>query len=157
MATSIRGGPLNFIPAISAVSVQSTYAVSDVDEVPSYRKARLARMYAGENPVWVYLRESNTLTSTLYRREPDDSAFLFFTDDTIAARPVLGALNLVAGLGVAAAGLAMLPVDRGDLLRAGLRGALFSVPELAFFNIRKGSFPDLTPGPPARGREDAGN
>src|SRR5262249_11328583 len=55
------GGPLNFIPATSAVSVQSTYAVTDVEEVPSYRRARLARMYAKENPVWVYLRESNTL------------------------------------------------------------------------------------------------
>jgi hypothetical protein len=71
--------------------------------------------------------------------------FLFFTDDTVAARPVLGALNLVAGIGVAAAGLAMLPVDRGDLLKSGLRGVLFSLPELAFFNIRKGSFPDLGP------------
>src|SRR5262249_36010339 len=145
------GGPLNFIPATSAVSVRSRYAVSDVEEVPSYRKTRLAGMYARENPVWVYLRESNTLTSTLYRREPDAPVFAFLTDGTIAARPVLGALTLVAGIGVAAAGLATLPLDRGDLLKAGLRGALFSVPELAFFNIRKGSFPDLTP----RGPEES--
>jgi hypothetical protein len=107
-------------------------------------------MYERENPVWVFLRESNTLTSTLYRRAPDDSAFLFFTDDAIPARPVLGALNLVAGLGVAAAGLAMLPVDHGNMLMAGLKGALFSLPELAFFNIRKGSFPDLNRRGPER-------
>jgi hypothetical protein len=137
------GAPLNFIPAVSAASVRSTYALSGIDELPSYRKARLALMYGRENPVWVFLRESNTLTSTLYHRAPEDSAFLFFTDGAVPARPVLGALNIVAGIGVAAAGLAMLPVDHGNMLKAGLKGVLFSLPELAFFNIRKGSFPDF--------------
>ncbi|HXJ78318.1 MAG TPA: hypothetical protein VMS64_06500, partial [Candidatus Methylomirabilis sp.] len=150
-----RGG-LNFIPAASAVSVQSAYAVSAVEELPSYRKAHLTRMYGRENPVWVYVRESNTLTSTLYRRTPDDSAFLFFTDDAVAARPVLGVLNVVAGLGVAAAGLAMLPVDHGDLLKSGLKGVLFSLPELGFFNIRKGSFPDLETRPIERAETTSG-
>ena len=98
-------------------------------------------MYDRENPLWVFLRESNTLSSTLYRRTHDDSAFLFFTDTAPAARPVFGALNVIAGLGMAAAGLAMLPIDGGELLTAGLKGAMFSLPELAFFNIRKGSFP----------------
>jgi hypothetical protein len=86
----------------------------------------------------VRVRESNTLTSTLYRRNRVDSALLFFTDDTVATRPLLGAVNVVAGLWVSAAGVTML-VDGGELLRAGLRGVLFSLPELAFFNIRKGS------------------
>ena len=31
--------------------------------------------------------------------------------------------------------------DKGEVLSAGARGALFSLPELAFFNIRKGSLP----------------
>ena len=31
--------------------------------------------------------ESNTLTSTLYQRNPDDSAFLFFTDDALPLAP----------------------------------------------------------------------
>jgi hypothetical protein len=137
------GALLNFIPAVSAAAVQSAYAVSEVEELPSYRKARMARMYGRENPVVVFLRESNTLTSTLYRRTREDSAFLFFTDDAIAARPVFGALNLVAGIGVAAAGLATLPVDHGAMVKSGLKGALFSLPELAFFNIRKGTFPIL--------------
>jgi hypothetical protein len=35
----------------------------------------------------------------------------------------------------------MVGVDRGDTLWAGLRGMLFSLPELVFFNIRKGSVP----------------
>ena len=137
------GGMLNFIPAVSAVSVQDGYAVSSVVELPSYRRTEVGRMYARENSVWAYLRESNTLTSTLYRKAPEDSAFLFFTDDAVAARPILGALNVITGLGVAAAGLTTLPLDRGALLTSGIKGALFSLPELAFFNIRKGSFPDV--------------
>ena len=133
--------PLNFIPAAAAVSVRESYAVSETIELPSYRLAALARMYRRENPVRVYLRESNTVTSTLYQRNPDDSAFLFFTDDATVTRPILGAVNLVTGLGVSAVGLFMVGVDGGDTLRAGLRGMLFSLPELIFFNIRKGSIP----------------
>ena len=102
---------MSFIPAVSASAVEAGYAVSDVVELPSYRKAQLERMYQRENPLWVFLRESNTVTSTLYRRAPDDSAFLFFTDTAPITRPVFGALNLITGLGVAAAGLATLPLD----------------------------------------------
>ncbi len=40
----------------------------------------------------------------------------------------------------AAAGIPLLPFDRGETLRSGLRGVLFSLPELAFVNLRKGSF-----------------
>jgi hypothetical protein len=132
-------GTLNFIPAVSARAVRETYAVSETIEIPSYRLAGLARLARSEGALRVRARESNTLTSTLYRRNPADSAFLFFTDDTVATRPLLGAVNVVAGLGASVAGVFTLAVDRGDLLRAGLRGVLFSLPELAFFNIRKGS------------------
>lgn len=129
-----------FIPATSALAVRDNYAVAETIDVPSYRLAALGRMYRQDNAARVYLRESNTLSSTLYRRNPADSAFLFFTDDVVPPiRPLLGAVNIVAGLGVSAAGLFALPVDGGDLLRAGLKGVLFSLPELAFFNIRKGS------------------
>jgi len=154
-------GSLNFIPAVSAISVRERYAVSDIVEIPSYRRAELARMYRRELPLQVFLRESNTLTSTLYRKAPEDSAFLFFTDDVVAARPIYGALNLITGLGVAAAGLVMLPVDHGATLWSGLRGALFSLPELVFFNIRKGSFADVgrrvpAAPPPAIARDESG-
>jgi hypothetical protein len=84
-------------------------------------------------------RESNTITSTLYTRNPADSVFLFFTDDVVVARPLLGIANVVVGLVASAAGLVTSPLDRGRLLRAGLKGVLFSVPELGCFNIRKGS------------------
>jgi hypothetical protein len=86
------------------------------------------------------LRETNTLTGTIYRPNPDDSVFLFFTDDVVAPRPLFGLANLAVGLGAGVVGLATLPVDRGALLRAGAWGALWSLPELVFVNIRKGSF-----------------
>ena len=132
-------GTFNFIPATSSESVKAAYTLAENAEIPSYRLAALAAMYRGENRVQVYLRESNTLTSTLYVPHPEDSAFLFFTDDALPVRPLLGAANLVTGLGVTAAGLFTMAVDRGATLRAGLRGMLFSLPELVFFNIRKGS------------------
>lgn len=138
----------NFFPAAAAVSVERGWAVAEIVEIPSYRRERLARMYREENPLRVFLRESNTFTSTLYRRPTEDSAFLFFTDDTVVPRPLFGALNLVTGIGAVAAGLVMLPVDGGDTLVAGIKGIFFSLPELAFLNIRKGSFEYVERRPP---------
>jgi hypothetical protein len=133
-------GSLVFIPRVSSLIVDGTYAVSGQQRVPSYRGRRLAEMRQEENPVWVFLRESNVVTSTLYRAQPGDSIFLLFTDDVPPARPLFGAVNLVTGLAAGAAGLVTWPVDGGELLWAGLRGALFSLPELIFQNIRKGTF-----------------
>jgi hypothetical protein len=76
----------------------------------------------------------------MYRRNADDSIFVFFTDDAVIARPILGAVNLAVGLAASAVGLVTLPVDSGATLWAGLRGAVFSLPELFFRNIRKGTF-----------------
>jgi hypothetical protein len=125
---------------VSAAAVDSRLAVSEAAELPSYRLERVARLEAERGRLGTWLREGNTLTSTIYRRNPDDSFFVFFTDDTVALRPLLGAANLVAAAGASVAGLVTMPLDHGARLRAGLRGALFSLPELAFVNIRKGSF-----------------
>ena len=133
-------GSLNFVPQISALVVEDTYAVADRLDFASYRRRRLAEMRRDENPVRVFLRESNVVTSTLYRTQPRDSIFLFFTDDLVTLRPLFGAMNLMTGLAASAVGLTMLPVDGGETLWAGLRGAVFSLPELVFQNIRKGSF-----------------
>jgi hypothetical protein len=133
-------GSLVFIPRMSALIVDDTYAVSERERVPSYRDRRVAVMRREENPVWVFLRESNVVTSTLYRPQPRDSIFLFFTDDVGPVRPLFGAVNLVTGLAASVAGVATLPVDGGELLWAGLRGAVSSLPELVFQNIRKGTF-----------------
>ena len=131
---------LNFIPFISAVAVDHSYDVAGVDELLSYRRLRVEEMSRRENPLVAYLRESNTVTSTVYRRDPDDSFFVFFTDDSLAPRPIFGAFNFMAGLGASVVGLIQAPLDRGHALSAGLRGMLFSLPELAFVNLRKGSF-----------------
>ncbi len=130
-------GPLAFIPFVSAGEVTGAWPVTDVEERPSYRRMRLGAM----PDLGARLRETSTLTATIYRPNPDDSVFLFFTDDAIAPRPLFGLANLVVGIGAGVAGLATLPVDRGALLRAGFWGALWSLPELVFVNIRKGSFP----------------
>ena len=96
-------------------------------------------MIAADDSAWVRLRESNTWTSTLYRPDERDSYFVFFTDESVLWRPLQGVANLLAGFGKAGLGLARLPFDGGRDMSAGLRGAVFSLPELAFFNIRKGS------------------
>jgi len=133
-------GALAVVPFVSALAVDRVYRVVARDEIGAYRHLREEEL-AGAGSRWrVRLRESNTLTSTIYRYGPDDSLFLFFTDDAVAARPVLGAANLAVAAGGSLAGLVLLPLDRGVTLLAGLRGVLYSVPELAFVNIRKGTF-----------------
>src|SRR5438552_1345739 len=133
-------GSLSFVPALSASIVKERYGVSDVFRILSHRRAGLARHDEEENSLRVFLREPNTITSTHYWRNSRDSTFVFFTDDVVVTRPVFGAANLVAGVAASAVGLVTAPFDRGKLLRASLRGAFFSLPELFFQNIRKGSF-----------------
>ena len=130
--------------------------MAEVAEIPSLRMTQMAAMYARENRARVYLRESNTLTSSVYRANPRDSFFLFFTDDVVLPRPLYGALNLVAGLGQAVLGLLRLPFEGPDEVVAGAKGAFFSLPELFFVNLRKGSL-DYGPSMVARtGLESSG-
>ena len=89
------------------------------------------------------LRESNVFSSSIYRWHDEDPAFIFFTDDLLWARPLAGGFNLAAGVAQAVTGLIALPWDQGENLRLGMKGLLLSLPELFFFNIRKGSFPEL--------------
>jgi len=112
---------------------------------------RMSEMYDRENRARVYLRESNTLTSSVYRSNPRDSFFVFFTDDLIWPRPIYGAVNLLAGLGQATLGLLQLPFSGPGELVAGAKGAFFSLPELFFVNLRKGSL-DYGPSEVARTR-----
>lgn len=130
---------LAFIPAASAGAVAASYHVAARFIWPSFRERRLAELARSEPALVVALRESNVLTSTLYERDPADSRFLFFDEDAVLVRPLTGALNVVYGLGQAAVGLLTLPVDGADRLGGGLRGVLFSLPELAFWSLRKGA------------------
>jgi hypothetical protein len=131
---------LNFIPFLSAWAVNGAYRVEERVERPSARSMKLEQMYQHENALRVDLRESNVLTAQSYEHSDDEPIFLFFTDDVLLRRPLYGIANLAVGVGGTLAGLAWLPVDHGAILRAGLNGALFSLPEIAFINIRKGSF-----------------
>ena len=132
-------GAASVVPMLSFGAVNDTYRVREVGHVLSYRRALLREMYDRENPALVYLRESNTLTSNVYHRNDRDPFFVFFTDDAAPLRPLYGAVNLLVGVGQAVTGVFLLPVDRGARLAAGVKAAFFSLPELAFVNIRKGS------------------
>jgi hypothetical protein len=134
----IRAG-LGFWPRFSFGAVERSWRVREIGEVPSYRRTRLAQMSVHEHPLRVHLREASTLTSSVYRRNPRDSFFLFFTRDAWLPRPVYGLANLLAGVGQTAVGLARLPFDRGEALLAGAKGVAFSFPELAFISLRKGT------------------
>jgi hypothetical protein len=134
------GQALSFIPFASARAVERAYPVEARSVIPSHRRARMKEMAESESPLLVAMRESNVLTSTVYRHNENDSLFLFFTDGAIAPRPLLGAVNLAVGLGATALGIPLIVADRGETLWRGLRGALWSLPEVLFINVRKGTF-----------------
>jgi hypothetical protein len=130
---------LAFVPFISADEVNSCYAVTNRHERLSFRAGQLAEMKKHESALLVFLRESNTITSTIYQPAANDSPFLFYTDDTHLFRPLFGAANFLVGLGNSILGLVTMPVAGPKRLQLGAKGMLFSLPELAFFNLRKGS------------------
>ena len=137
-------GALHFVPAGLAHGVQRSWSVLETRQLPSWRRQLVAGFAERENPFWVKLRESNTFTSRAYDGSLRDAPFVFFTEGFLLARPLQGAVNLSYGLAHASLGALTLPVDRGRRLRAGLEGALYSVPELVGVNIRKGRY-DLPP------------
>jgi hypothetical protein len=130
----------NFIPVTSHHAVRKHYKIVKQTSLPSYRLMKLNESYARENDVLVYLRENNTLSSSVYKTNPDDSFFVFFTDNELLFRPLYGAVNTLAGLGQGMLGLFTWPYDEGAMLSSGGNGILMSLPELLFINMRKGSF-----------------
>lgn len=134
----------NFIPFVSFQSVQDHYNVTTTEVLNSYRGQRLEKLYARNNGLMSVLRESNTFTSTLYAYNPDDAFFVFFTDDSLVFRPILGLFNTAAGIGQSVFGFLSWPFDAGKNLKSGATGVLMSLPELLFFNMRKGSYKYLS-------------
>lgn len=134
----------NFIPFVSFQSVQDHYKVTRNEVLNSYRDQQLEKLDTANNGVISLLRESNTLTSTVYDYNSDDAFFVFFTDDTLLFRPVFGLFNTAAGFGQSIFGLLSWPFDTGKNLKSGATGVLMSLPELFFFNMRKGSYKYLS-------------
>jgi hypothetical protein len=139
----------NPIPFVSANQVDEHWRVAGREDLLSLRRLYTrAELQASATPITTpitWLRESNTLTSSVFTRSDGDSFFVFFTDGSPWARPALGLVNLGAALGASVVGAVQAPFDRGRQLRAGLRGAMFSLPELGFQNIRKGRNTWLSP------------
>jgi hypothetical protein len=147
-ASSALGGDLypaaSFIPALASFRAGQLQTSQEPQVVLSRRRTMLDKLYESADPFLrplIYLRESNVVSSTLYTTKEEDTMFLFFTDDALALRPVYGVLNVSYGIVQAGFGCARIPWDGGNRLKSGIRGALFSLPELVFFNIRKGSYP----------------
>ena len=101
----------------------------------SYRKR-----YVSGQSLMKRIREDFTPFSSVYRSTGYDSFFIAFTDDTVILRPLYGILNLGAGSLYSAGAVFYAPFDRGNRLKKGMESILFSLPELIFFNIRKGTF-----------------
>lgn len=134
-----------FVPFMNFANLPSAFPVKRVWSLPSFRQQQLSQLYANEFTPWVYLRESNVLSAELYRYNPDDALFVFFTDDGLLFRPLFGAFNTVTSLAQSILGLFEWPFDAGERLRNGTRGLMMSLPELAFINIRKGSYKFVAP------------
>jgi hypothetical protein len=138
------GSSQGFIPFRLHELVRQHYRLRSQELLPSQRKRWLmnAATQQGEASLG-YLTESITLMSSVYQSRNGDSAFLLFTDDVFWPRPAFGAINLAYGAGAAGIGLLLSPFDHGAMSLEGLRGALFSLPELLWWNIRKGSFDEV--------------
>jgi len=131
---------LGFIPFVFFARVRERLPLSGVAEIPSHRARELARIERESPGALTRFRESTALGSTIYSPRRSDGAFLLFTDDVFWRRPLYGIANLVWAAGYGVYGLAALPFDRGERVSAGVSGAFWSLPELAFENVRKGSF-----------------
>ena len=131
---------LNFIPTRFYAAVREEFPVHEERVLPSRRLRRVAVLYEEDDLLSTWLRESNTVTSTLYAARVEDTPFLFFTDNAFLLRPVLGITNFCWAAVSSLTGILTLPLDGGKRIHQGLRGMFYSLPELAFNNIRKGTY-----------------
>ncbi|TGK05812.1 hypothetical protein EHO58_08550 [Leptospira selangorensis] len=136
---------LTFIPFIAYDSITEKWNVKEETIELSHRKVALKKLYESNPKLRTYLKESNVFSSSIYRSNPDDHMFVFFTDDIVLLRPIYGIVNLGWGIGNFTVGIFTSPFDKGRRLQNGLQSAFFSLPELLFFNIRKGTFPGAKP------------
>jgi hypothetical protein len=139
-ACLVPGEDFAFVPWVLAREVRSGLRVRELEVVRSRRRAATEELERNGADAWTTWAEATTLTSTVYTPRAVDGWFLFFTDESVWSRPLLGAMNLAYGLLRGAVGALTWPFDGGKDLRAGFHGAFFSLPELVFGNVRKGTF-----------------
>ncbi len=138
---SEKTNSFSFVPAIAYHHVKSNYKTKDPKQFSSYRLAKKKEANLG---FFSNIKEDMTFFSSTYKKSSFDPSFVFFTDDTIALRPIYGLTNITWGIGNTGIGILYLPWDRGKRLKQAAEGVFFSLPEIFFFNIRKGFFPYVT-------------
>ena len=131
---------LVFIPFLFYEKAIAAFSLQKKQFLQARRLRHLETLYAQESNFLVWLQESNTLSATLYEPRSKDTPFLFFTDDSLLLRPILGAFNIGYAALYGIAGITRFPFDHGESLNQAARGIFYSLPELAFGNIRKGSY-----------------
>lgn len=129
---------LNFIPAVAASKLGSNSGTKQRRVYLSYRNLKRKKIV---NFTEKHFRESFVPSSKIYKSNPIDHPFLFFTEETIWNRPILGLANTVFGIGYTGMGVISAPFDKGIRFSKGTESVFYSLPELVFFNIRKGHFP----------------
>ena len=122
------------------IGSQPGTVIEQVSRYPSRRIMQVETMEAQSSPAAVWFREGNTVSTTLYKSRGEDTPFLFFTDDVIWARPILGLANLLWSAAHGLAGIVTLPAEGTEPVHQAARGMFYSLPELVFFNIRKGTY-----------------
>ncbi|BDA79860.1 hypothetical protein LPTSP3_g27900 [Leptospira kobayashii] len=138
---SEKTNSLSFVPAIAYHQVKSNYKTKEPKQFLSYRLAKKREANLG---FFSNIKEDVTFFSSTYKKNSFDPSFVFFTDDTIGLRPIYGLTNITWGIGNTGIGLFYLPWDKGKRLKQAAEGVFFSLPEIFFFNIRKGFFPYVT-------------
>ncbi len=130
---SLKTLNFRFVPFVAYQAVLDHYKVAEVEEAPSYHNLIRKDNSSFQNEA--------TYLSSVYEFNPYDSHFLMFTDDTLLLRPAFGLFNFTAGLGEFGTGFFTFPFSGTKRWRKGVKGMFFSLPEMVFFNVRKGSFP----------------
>jgi hypothetical protein len=120
--------------------VVRNYRVLELRYFPSRRSQGLEILSESMSQPRLWLQEGNTLSSTLYTPRTEDTPFLFFTDDQSWARPLLGVGNLGWAAVYSLGGIFSLATGNVEPFYQGLRGMFYSLPELFFANIRKGTY-----------------
>ena len=131
---------LAFVPFIFYRQARTIFGLDIQDFLPSRRLRKLQALSDKENVLKIWFREANTISSTIYEIRSEDTPFLFFTDDAKLLRPLEGAVNFCYAALHGTVGLLTLPFDGGERLHQSMRGMFYSLPEIFFWNIRKGTY-----------------